>query len=161
MQASGSGSPPPLSRTQLAPYKDMEKAAHYRLSAGFSPRIPKCCEWRPARQGLARNATQQRAVNPNRARPPDACFIPNRSLDRQEYIFVTFQASKSVIRPPGIYFCYFSGFPSAFALPAASCLPLCPDAARYAFDKGDRQSARQQQGIALASNDRFGLTFLC
>ena len=64
---------------------------------------------------------------------------------------------KSVIRPPGIYFCSFSGFPSAFALPAASCLPLCLDVARYAFYKGDCQSVRRQYEITLDSNDRFGL----
>ena len=67
---------------------------------------------------------------------------PNRSLDRQEYIF-----------------CSFSGFPSAFALPAASCLPLCLDVARYAFDKGDCQSARRQDESTLDSNDRFGFNF--
>ena len=60
-----------------------------------------------------------------------ASLNPNRSLDRQECIF-----------------CSFSGFPSAFALPAASCLPLCLDVARYAFDKDE---------ITLDSNDRFGL----
>ena len=42
---------------------------------------------------------------------------------------------KSVIRPPGICFASFPGFPCAFALSAASCLPLCLDVARYAFDK--------------------------
>ena len=51
----------------------------------------------------------------------------------------------------------FWGFPSPFALLPASCLPLCLDVARYAFDKGDSQSARQQNEIALDSNDRFGL----
>ena len=50
----------------------------------------------------------------------------------------------------------FWGFPSPFALLPASCLPLCLDVARYAFDKGDSQSARQQNEIALDSNDRFG-----
>ncbi len=75
--------------------------------------------------------------------PNDAVIqiiIQNRSLDRQEYIFVTFQA-----------------FQSAFALPAASCLPLCLDVARYAFYKGDCQSARRQDEITLDSNDRFGI----
>ena len=51
----------------------------------------------------------------------------------------------------------FSGFPSPFVLPSASCLPLCLDVARYAFDKGGSQSARRQDEIALASNDRFGI----
>ena len=51
----------------------------------------------------------------------------------------------------------FWGFPSPFALLPAFCLPLCLDVARYAFDKGDSQSARQQNEIALDSNDRFGL----
>ena len=41
--------------------------------------------------------------------------------------------------------------------PVASCLPLCPDVAGYAADKGDNQSARQQNEIALDSNDRFRL----
>ena len=77
---------------------------------------------------------------------------PNRSLDRPTSIGLSFW-----------------GFPSPFALlPAsclplclpfallpASCLPLCLDVARYAFDKGDSQSARQQNKIALDSNDRF------
>ena len=51
----------------------------------------------------------------------------------------------------------FWGFPSPFALLPASCLPLCLDVARYAFDKGDSQSARRQNEIALDSNDRFGI----
>ena len=65
---------------------------------------------------------------------------PNRSLDRPTSIGLSFW-----------------GFPSPFALLPASCLPLCLDVARYAFDKGDSQSARQQNEIALGSNDRFGL----
>ena len=74
------------------------------------------------------------------------------------FMFMGFLEPKSVIRPPGKYiFCSFSGFPSAFALPAPSCLPLCLDVARYAFDKGDCQSARRQDEITLDSNDRFGL----
>ena len=65
---------------------------------------------------------------------------PNRSLDRQEYVF-----------------CSFSGCPSAFVLPAASCLPRRLDVARYDFDKGDSQSARRQNKITLDSNGRFGV----
>ena len=53
----------------------------------------------------------------------------------------------------------FSHFPIAFVPLSASCLPPCLDVARYAFDKGDSQSARQQNEIALDSNDRLGLTF--
>ena len=65
---------------------------------------------------------------------------------------------KSVIRPPTMSIgLSFWGFPSPFALLPASCLPLCLDVARYAFDKGDSQSARQQNEIALDSNDRFGV----
>ena len=65
---------------------------------------------------------------------------------------------KSVIRPPTMSIgLSFWGFPSPFALLPASCLPLCLDVARYAFDKSDSQSARQQNEIALDSNDRFGI----
>ena len=49
----------------------------------------------------------------------------------------------------------FSVFPGYFILIPASCLPLCPSVARYAFDKGDCQSARRQNEIALDSDDRF------
>ena len=51
----------------------------------------------------------------------------------------------------------FSGVPIAFVLLPAPCLPFCLGVARYAFDNGDSQSARQQNEIALVSNDRLGL----
>ena len=64
---------------------------------------------------------------------------PNRSLDHRLGVWLS-----------------FFGFPSPFVLLSASCLPLCLGVARYAFDKGGSQSARQQNEIALDSNDRFG-----
>ena len=67
-------------------------------------------------------------------------IIPNRSLDRLTVCLTVFlRLSKP------------------FLLPPASCLPLCLDVARYAFGKGDSQSARRQNEIALDSNDRFGI----
>ncbi len=50
----------------------------------------------------------------------------------------------------------FSDFPIAFVPLPASCLPPCLAVACYAFDKSDSQSVRQQNEIALDSNDRFG-----
>ena len=49
----------------------------------------------------------------------------------------------------------FSDFPIAFVPLSASCLRPCLAVARYAFDKSDSQSVRQQNEIALDSNDRF------
>lgn len=49
------------------------------------------------------------------------------------------------------------GFPNAFNLLPAGCLPLCLDAARYALDKDGGQSARQQNEIVPDSNNRYGL----
>ena len=63
--------------------------------------------------------------------------------------------SQSDIRSPVCALSSFSVFPGYFILIPASCLPLCPSVARYAFDKGDCQSARRQNEIALDSDDRF------
>ena len=41
----------------------------------------------------------------------------------------------------------------------ANWLPLCLDVDRYAFDKGDCQSARRQDEITLDYNDRLGFKF--
>ena len=66
-------------------------------------------------------------------------FNPNRSLDRLAVCLTVFlRLSKP------------------FVLPLASCLPLCPVVARYAFGKSGSQSARQQNEIALDSNGRLG-----
>ena len=62
---------------------------------------------------------------------------PNRSFDRLRCVFVA-----------------FPGFP--FFFPAESCLPLCPDVVRYAFNKGNCQSARRQDEISLNSNAIWG-----
>ena len=54
----------------------------------------------------------------------------------------------------------FSDFPIAFVPLSASCLPPCLAVARYAFDKSDSQSVRQQNEIALDSNDQLGIKFV-
>ena len=87
------------------------------------------------------------------------CLCANRSSTKL-LIFVlvrteTFNPNRSLDRPMGVGLS-FSHFPIAFVPLSASCLPPCLDVARYAFDKGDSQSARQQNEIALDSNDRFG-----
>ena len=80
-----------------------------------------------------------------------------RSLKKQFGRLRTFIKPKSVIRPPGIYFVTFLAFQVLSPCQRHLVCRFVLDVARYAFDKGDCQSARRQDEITLDSNDRFGL----